>query len=105
LQQANLKTQIEQFQLLLKIFSPPARPALRRASLSKSQNQNTMPLMLTCKITALAPVGVGFVTDFLNEDGTPFIYYPVYKNIVQPDKVGMTLIVESAEKHTIERVV
>ena len=62
-------------------------------------------MQLTATVKAITPDHAGFVTDITNSDGTPFIYYPKYKNIVQPDKVGMTLIVESGNGQTIERVV
>lgn len=62
-------------------------------------------MTLTATIQSMTPAGDGFVTSITNGDGTPFVYYPKYKNIVQPDKVGMTLIVESGNGQTIERVV
>ena len=62
-------------------------------------------MQLTATVKAITPVGDGFVTNITNGDGTPFVYYPKYKNSVQPDKVGMTLIVENGNGKTIERVV
>lgn len=62
-------------------------------------------MQLTATVKAITPDNTGFVTSITNGDGTPLVYYPKYKNIVQPDKVGMTLIVESGNGQTIERVV
>ena len=56
-------------------------------------------------IEAITPDCTGFVTNMRDGNGEPFIYYPNFKNIVQPDKVGMRLIVESGNGRTIERVV
>lgn len=67
----------------------------------------TMTYTITGVTEAVTPTGkkLGFVTSQTYEDGSPVEVYPFYQNIVQPDKVGMTLIVESGNGQTIERVV
>ena len=67
----------------------------------------TVTYTITGVTEAVTPTGkkLGFVTSQTYEDGSPVEVFPFYQNIVQPDKVGMTLIVESGNGQTIERVV
>jgi hypothetical protein len=69
-------------------------------------------MTMTCTIEAITdqvtPEGkkqLGFVTDRRKQDGTPIVIFPLFQNIVQPDKVGMTFIAECHNGKTIERVV